>query len=82
MKLEIFQCQCCKLHNLTLNGNLVLKTSEEGIAKRYARVFTEVSNAGVREGMQALTRDIGYCEETAFEVYNVIHGLEKHGGVQ
>lgn len=82
MKLEIFKCQCCGLHNFVMDGQVVVKSSEEGIAQRYARVFTRVSNSGVREGMKILTDDIGYGEETAFEMYNLIHGMRAHGGVQ
>lgn len=75
-------CPNCGLFRLVIRGQVILKTSHEGVAKRHARICTDATNSGYRQGMKLLTEEIGFSEEFASEFPQFLRGLETHGRVQ
>lgn len=80
--IEIDECPGCGMTRLLVHGHLILKTWEEGIAKRHARIFTAARERSQRQGMKMLCEEIGYSESTAEAMYGLLHGMfdEDHKG--
>lgn len=72
--IDVDTCPGCGMWRCTVYGYATIKSDEEGVARRHARILDQARNRTPREGMRLLCEEIGYSEDSAKELLHLLHG--------
>jgi hypothetical protein len=80
--IDVSRCPCCGWWQVTLMDRYqIVKTTEEGIARRMARILSDARNRQPREAMRLLCDEVGYAEDSAKAILHALHGGTPDGGL-